>query len=172
MAEIQEAPPAKIVIGIMYTNDHLLALTLYTLVQQFGPIEINGPTIPFTFTTYYEEEMGKDIQKTYISFAKKIPQESLPSIKHFTNTLEQKYTIAGKRKINIDPGYLAQHQLVLASAKEHPYRIYLSCGIYGQIILIYTKQGWQTLEKTFKDYQQKEVQEFLTTVRENLNKSL
>ncbi|MBI4140992.1 DUF4416 family protein [Candidatus Woesearchaeota archaeon] len=165
MAREQPAPPAKLVMGIMYADDHIFARTTYTLIQKFGPIQLNGPTIPFAFTKYYEEEMGASLKKTYIAFMQTIQRESLPSIKQFTNTIEQRFSREGKRTVNIDPGYVTEHQLVLASAKEHPYRVYLNDGIYAQLILVYTKQGWVSVEKTFADYQQKEVQEFLTNVR-------
>lgn len=165
MAEPQSVLPAKLIIGIMHADEHTLALTIYALVQQFGPIEINGPTISFGFTTYYEEEMGVNLKKIYLAFVKKINPESLSSIKQFTNQLEQKYAPAGKRKINVDPGYVTEHHVVLASTKPSPYRVYLSHGIYGQIVLIYTKQGWKNVEKTFEDYKQKEVQEFLNSAR-------
>jgi len=165
MAQPQPAPRAKLVMGILYANDQLFARTLFALIKKFGPVQLNGPTIPFTFTPYYEEEMGKNLKKTYVAFIAPIQRESLPLIKQFTNTLEQQLGKAGKRTVNIDPGYLTEQQFVLASAKEHPYRIYVGDGIYAQLILVYTKQGWVAVEKTFADYQQKEVQEFLMNVR-------
>lgn len=165
MAQAQPATRAKLVMGIMYADEQLFARVLYALIQKFGPIQLNGPTIPFTFTDYYAEEMGAELKKTFVAFTQQIQREQLPMIKIFTNKIEQMFSKEGKRKINIDPGYLTEHQFVLASAKEHPHRIYLSDGIYGQLILVYTKQGWIAVEKTFKDYQEKEVQEFLTNTR-------
>ena len=168
MAEPQQPDKAKLIIGILYLDEQLLARTLYSLVQHFGPIEINGPTIQFTFTNYYEEEIGKNLKKIFVAFAQSINRDVLPSIKKFTNDLEKKFSFDNKRRINIDPGYLTEHQVVLASAKEHPYRIYLSDGIYAQLILVYTKTGWVFVEKTFADYQNEEVLEFLLQVRKTL----
>lgn len=168
MAQTQPAAKAKLVMGTLYADDQIFARTLYALINKFGPIEINGPTIPFTFTDYYTEEMGAELKKTFIAFVQPIKREDLVTIKLFTNTIEQQFSKEGKRRVNIDPGYVTEHHIVLASAKEHPHRIYLSEGIYAQLILVYTKQGWIAVEKTFKDYQEKEVQEFLTKVRDSL----
>lgn len=165
MAQAQPATQAKLVMGIMYADEQLFARVIYSLIQKFGPIQLNGPTVLFNFTEYYAEEMGQDLKKTYISFAQTIKREQLSEIKVFTNKIEETFSKENKRRINIDPGYVTEQQFVLASAKEHPHRIYLSNGIYAQLILVYTKQGWTAVEKTFADYQQKEVQEFLVTVR-------
>ncbi|MBI4141696.1 DUF4416 family protein, partial [Candidatus Woesearchaeota archaeon] len=97
-----------------------------------------------------------------------IKRNELPAIKQITNNTEQKHSKERKRIINIDPGYVTEQQVVLASTKEYPYRIYLNDGIYAQLIFVYTKKGWAVVEKTFKDYQEKEVQEFLITVRNSL----
>ncbi len=168
MAQIKEPSKAKLIVGLMYSNDQILARALYCLVQQFGPIQINGPTIEFNFTKYYEEEMGELLKKTYIAFTAPIKIESLPEIKQFTNKIECDLSKQEKRTINIDPGYVTVNQVVLASAKEHPHRIYLSCGIYGQIVLVFCRNEWIPVEKTFADYKQKEVKEFLISVRSDI----
>jgi len=165
MAQTKEPSKAKLIIGIMYSEDHILAQTLFRLIQKFGPIEINGPLIPFTFTDYYQEEMGQNLKKSYFAFVQKINQQFLPEIKQFTNAVEQQLSKESKRMVNIDPGYVTEHQVVLASAKEHPHRMYLANGVYGQIVLIYSRNQWIPVDKTFEDYKQKEVQEFLISVR-------
>lgn len=166
MAEAKKALLAKLIIGIMYAEEKIYEQTIEILKQQFGEFE-QGPTINFNFTNYYQEETGKNLKKTYVVFEEQINREKLPQIKILTNKIEKDFLTEDKRKINIDPGYLTEHQVVLASAKEHPHRIYLADGIYGQIVLVFCRNEWITVDKTFADYKQKEVQEFLMNIRKN-----
>ena len=167
MAETKKANPVKLLIGIMYANEKILATAIETLKKQFGEFQ-QGPTINFTFTDYYETETGKNLKKTYIAFNQSIQREQLPAIKLLTNKTEQEYSLIDKRQINIDPGYITETNVILASAKEHPHRIYISDGIYGQIILVYSRNKWNLLEKTFADYQTEEVRNFLAIQRLSL----
>ena len=167
MGKPSEPERAILIMGILYANDQILAQAVFRLIQTCGPLACNGPTIPFAFTKYYEEEMGVDLKKTFIAFTQPMKREMLAAIKQSTNKIENDLSKQGKRTVNIDPGYLTEHQFVLASAKEHPYRIYLDKGIYAQLILVYAKSGWISVEKTFADYQNKEVQEFLTNIRQS-----
>lgn len=167
MANLKNASKVKLIIGLMYSDEQICKQTIEKLKQQYGEFQ-QGPTINFDFTEYYQEETGKDLKKMYLAFTNLINREHLPEIKLSTNKIEQLLSINGKRRINIDPGYMTQHQVVLASVKEHPNRIFLSNNIYGQIVLVFCRNEWTAVEKTFADYQQKEVKEFLLTVRKNL----
>lgn len=167
MAKTKQPTSAKLLIGIMYAEEKICAEILGKLQQKFGEFK-QGPIIDFNFTNYYEDETGKNLKKTYVVFDLQIKREQITAIKLLTNQLEQEFCSNGLRKINIDPGYITPMQVVLASAKEHPYRIHIADGIYGQIVLVYSRNNWIPVDKTFADYQQKEVQGFLISARNTL----
>jgi len=54
--------------------------------------------------------------------------DRLAEIKIETNALEERYLMEGRRRVNIDPGYVALERLVLATGKNYVHRIYLSKG--------------------------------------------
>jgi len=75
-------------------------------------------------------EMGKPLFRQFLSFEKLISPEQLVEIKLFTNQLEQESAEQGRRRVNLDPGYLSLDHLVLATGKPCAHRIYLSQGIW------------------------------------------
>lgn len=58
----------------------------------------------------------------------------------------------GKRRVNIDPGYLDSSKLVLASRKDYAHRIYLNKGVYGEVTLFYRQKTFTPWECTYPDY--------------------
>lgn len=138
------------------------------LEKKFGPIELKSPVIPFNYTDYYEEEIGRDIKRQFLSFQKLIDPGSLAGIKLFTNKLEerlQRERVGPGRPINLDPGYLASSKLVLASTKDYYHRIYLEKGIYAEVTLRYVKGAFEPLPWTYPDYRSKEYIDFFTESR-------
>jgi hypothetical protein len=73
-------------------------------------------------------------------------------IKLQTNELEKRYVQEGKRRVNIDPGYIALERLVLATGKNYTHRIYLSKGIYADLTLVFHQGSFQSLAWTYRDY--------------------
>ena len=101
-----------------------------------------------------------------VSFRQLIEQEQFPSIKHYTNTLELKWARDGKRRINIDPGYLLPARFVLATGKNFAHRIYIVDSIYADLTLIYANGRFQTLPWTYPDYADKGLQTVLEQIRD------
>ena len=91
---------------------------------------------------------------------------NLPDIKNFTNEVEQQFANAGKRRINIDPGYVTHAQMVLATTKDYTHRIYLGKGIYADLTYICREKVFHTLEWTYPDYRKKSSLDFFQRVRE------
>ena len=69
--------------------------------------------------------------------------------------------------VNLDPGYISEVKLVLATTKNYAHRIYLRDGIYGDVHLSFTQNSFQVQPWTYPDYQQKAVIEFFNLVRQN-----
>jgi hypothetical protein len=112
--------------------------------------------------------MGARLKKLYVCFTDLIRREELPSIKLWTNALEEDHACAGRRTVNIDPGYVSRDKLVLATTKDFFHRLYLGRGIYGEVTLHFQKGAFRHFSWTYPDYREKDVQEFLIKARASI----
>jgi len=138
----------KLVIPILASASDYLSELFPRLEERFGPIDYTSESIDFTFTDYYLEEMGDQIERFFVSFSDLIDPGLLPDIKITTNEIERFFADGGSRKINLDPGILALSRFVLATTKENAHRIPLRDGIYGEITLLYRDNEFQVLPWT------------------------
>ncbi len=74
------------------------------------------------------------------------------------------FFLDGRRKVNIDPGYMDLFKLVLASAKFQGQKICLGKGVYADPTLYYDK-GWKSYDWSFPDFKSGRYDEFLAGVR-------
>ena len=91
---------------------------------------------------------------------------ALACIKRQTNGLEQELAIGGKRRINLDPGYVSMAKFVLATTKNHGHRIYIGEGIYAEVTLRYHDKAFRPWEWTYPDYRQEEYLRILQEIRD------
>ena len=94
-----------------------------------------------------------------------MPQQ-IAEIKVLTNKIEEKLSSAGKRLVNIDPGYLDLAKLILASTKDYSHRIYLGKGIYAEITLSYQGKSFQGWQWTYPDFRTTEYRNIFNQIRE------
>ncbi|RLC52347.1 MAG: DUF4416 domain-containing protein [Candidatus Cloacimonadota bacterium] len=147
-----EPLPVKLFCGILFADENVLNKTLNILTQKFGKIDFQSKFFPFSITDYYNSEMGNDIRRMFCSFEELINPSLLAEIKLECNETEEKFTFDGKRKINLDPGYLDYNKVVLASAKYNAQKIYLKSGIYADITLFYEKGKFVPADWAFPDF--------------------
>ena len=145
-------PKTKLIIGLIFNNEEVLYKTVNTLRRYFGKIDFESEIIEFNFTTYYQKETGSNLKRKFISFTKLVDPAKLPEIKILTNKIEDKFSLKGNRRINIDPGYIDLAKLVLASTKDFTHRIYLHKGIYAEITLFYQGNSFKSWDLTYPDY--------------------
>ena len=141
-----------------------------------GPVDIMSKWLDFDFTDYYYKEMGAPLFRRLVAFKPLIAQQDLAAIKLGTNEIENDYiekdymnpayADKGLRRVNIDPGYLLPSRFVLATGKDYSHRIYIGNQIYADLTLMYTKQGFKTLEWTYPDYASPSIFQFLGQVRQ------
>lgn len=163
---IPQAPkPAKLVIGLIMKDRALFEPLGVELSAGFGSVDMVSSWMPFDYTTYYEPEMGTPLYRRLLTYQKLINQDELPEIKLTTNRLEQSFSQNGRRRVNIDPGYLLYERFVLASGKNFSHRIYIGGGIYADLTLIYQRGGFEKLPWTYPDYADQPMLAFLTQVR-------
>ncbi|MEQ8191198.1 MAG: DUF4416 family protein [Candidatus Eremiobacterota bacterium] len=153
MAEISCVTPVKLFFGILFSSGKSLGEAEKELEELYGKIDYISPLFQFNLTDYYRCEMGPDISRVFYSFEKLISPDTIADIKLTSNLLEKKLSHNnGKRRINLDPGYMDYHKIVLASAKFGGQKIYTGKGIYADMTLWYEKGHYKSFPWTFLDF--------------------
>jgi hypothetical protein len=169
MSEISRPKPVKLIIGILSGIKALLEDIEVSLESRLGKIDLKSEVFNFDFTDYYKREMGLNILRKFLCFKKLIDPEEIPSIKIWTNKLEDEFKQNSKfkviRPINLDPGYLTHCNLILASTKDYYHRIHLQDGIYAEVTLFYQHEVFKNLPWTYPDFQTEEYKNFFLKVR-------
>ena len=165
MSKPKDPKPAKLVIGLFMKDRSLFEVLTAELCSEFGPLDMVSPWMPFDYTAYYEQEMGAPLFRRLLAFKALIEQLDLAGVKVTTNHLEDQYTLNGRRRVNIDPGYLSYERFVLASGKNFVHRIYIGKKIYADLTLIYQQGAYQKLPWTYPDYADRPITGFLTQAR-------
>ena len=163
---IPKAPdPGKLIMSV-FTPDKSLFPSLFEKLEAIGgPLDLMSAWMDFDFTEYYHKEMGNPLYRRVLAFKSLVDQELLAEIKLATNEVEKEFMDQGNRKINIDPGYMLPSRFVLATGKDFSHRIYIGQKIYADLTLIWSKEGFKTLDWTYPDYAGGEIQTFLGKVR-------
>jgi hypothetical protein len=144
--------PVKLIASLLSGKPGLLAEVKARVAQAFGPIDFESELLPFDHTDYYTPEFGPGLQRQIVAFARLVDPGELPAIKCQTNELEWSLAEVGKRRVNIDPGYVSLGKMVLASTKDHAHRLYLGQGIYGEGTLVYQRGRFRPWPWTYPDY--------------------
>jgi hypothetical protein len=167
MGQVKEHPPVKYFAGITYSQGFNEWDNCFSLLEDsFSMIELKSSPYDFSdFTDYYKSELGEGLKKFFVVFAKLQPPEILPQFKINTNEIEQKFLKENKRQINIDPGYLSEAKVVLATTKNYDHRIYLHSGIFADLHLKFTQKSFKSQPWTYPDYKQEKIIDFFTDLR-------
>ncbi|WDP89009.1 MAG: DUF4416 family protein [Desulfobacter sp.] len=159
--------PAKLVVSVFMKDKALFGRIFDSLEAIGGPVDLMSRWLDFDFTDYYYKEMGTPLYRRLVAFKPLMAQEDLSGVKLATNALEQQFLSGGTlRQINIDPGYLLPSRFILATGKDYSHRIYIGKQIYADLTLMYTKEGFKSLEWTYPDYASQAVFQFLGQVRQ------
>jgi len=165
MSAPQEPEPVLLLVGVLHTAQHTVAAITQQLVAEFGPVRAATNAVPFNLTTYYQPEMGAALTRWYCVFRTLVPPGELASIKLRTNALEHASAVDGRRTLNLDPGLLTAHSLILASCKNFSHRIYLRDGIYAEVTLLVKGAQFDVLPWTYPDYRQPATRAFFDEQR-------
>ena len=164
----------KLIIAVMYSDKEVYVSCKKDLVSLYGPVAVESEEYDFDkFTKYYEKEMGKNIVKRFLIFEKPLKEKNCKPIKEINNKnnliknkikiiknktteIEEKYSKDGKRRINLDPGYLSSDELVLASFKSGTnYKEDIGDGVYLHKVLEFDGDDIKVFWHTFPDYKEK-----------------
>ena len=157
MGRIREPLPVKLIASLFAGSGELLEEVGVRLSQEFGPIDYESELLPFVHTTYYAAEFGEGLKRRFVAFVDLVHPGELAEIKLLTNALEMEWVVGGrpregKRRINVDPGYVSHSKLVLATTKNHAHRIYLGQGIYAEVTLHFRDGTFRAWPWTYPDY--------------------
>ncbi len=152
MGQIIEPRDVKVIFGVLYKNVSIFHEVMSLIETHYSPVDILSEEFSFVETDYYEEEMGPNLVRCYFSLRDPIPADCLPELKIQSNVWEERFTQDGKRRINIDPGYIGESNLVLASTKNFSQRVYLDRGIYAEVTMLYMRGDFTKLAWTYPDY--------------------
>jgi hypothetical protein len=153
LAELREPKPVKLFVGALFSPEVDLDPVRERLEEAFGPIDYTSKPLPFEVTDYYEREMGPHLKRVFFSFLHLVNPGELASIKGKTNLLEEELALEGRRRVNLDPGYMDYYKIVLASGKPSGQKVYLGQGIYADPALYYDR-GWKPYDWGFPDFRQ------------------
>jgi hypothetical protein len=166
MDKIGDGRKVKLFCGIISADAVIEQKALAMLKEKFGEIDLISEVMPFDYSAYYNEEMGSGLKRFWISFKDLIFTGELADIKVWTYSVEVGFMVDGKRQINIDPGFISQANVILASTKDFSHRIYLSKGIYAEVTTIYSsKSGFVKLPWSYPDYMSETAKNFLMKAR-------
>jgi hypothetical protein len=157
--------PEKLVIGILTSRADRREEITDGLSSCWGPVDFSCDPFPFTFSDYYNEEMGVPIWRFFLSFDRLVDPSGFAVIKKETNAIEERYRQEGRRRVNLDPGLLALARFTLATTKENAHRIPLSDGIYAEITLLWHKGTFQPLPWTYPDFRSERYLTILNGIR-------
>jgi hypothetical protein len=166
MGTAREPKPAKYFVALLSSDNDLLNIAETDLSSILGEIDGRSETMPWSVSTFYEQEMGRGLLRRFVSFANLRAPGDLAALKVQTNQIEDNYRIDDlRRRVNLDPGYIDAYKVVLASTKNAGQRLYLGSGIYGEATLLFHDGAFHGLEYTYRDYLWPETLRFLIRLR-------
>ncbi|MCL2183444.1 MAG: DUF4416 family protein [Chitinispirillia bacterium] len=165
MGEIKKPQDVKLFAAVMYRPGFELGAAIDALTAEYGEVEASYGPIEFSWSDYYEGEMGARLLKYYVIFKGFCDRARLPGVKIHTNEMEMRFADGARRAVNIDPGYLSADKFVLASTKDFFHRLYLGDGIFGEVTLHYRKGRYRFFSWTYTDYQDPGFLKFLEAAR-------
>jgi hypothetical protein len=170
MGDVRLHPPVLLILAAFSRYGEALAWAKQRLEQAWGPIALASEPFDFDDTAYYIKQMGPGLKKTFFAFERFIDPPALVACKLATNAWEEEYRMQNPapeaRPLNLDPGYLTEAKLVLATTKDRDHRLYLDRGIFAEVTLHYQYGAWRPREWTYPDYRRSEYHRFFTQCRD------
>lgn len=157
--------PECLIVGILSTDDRLRTISMAKMEELFGRCSAEYGPFPFTYTHYYDEEMGGPIERWYCLFDQLQDPAQLSDLKHATIRIEDDLRVEGRRRINLDPGLLSLNRFLLASTKDRGHRIPLQSGIFGEVTLVFVHGEYRELSWTYADYRTETCRKLLADIR-------
>jgi len=172
MGAVKKPPSVLFFVSLIFNDQSRMAEVENELGDFLGPVWDRSAIRPFFHSDYYEREMGKSLNRYFLLFESLASREQLPEVKLWTNDIEARHEQQGNRTANIDPGYIALEQVVLATTKGYAHRIYLGNGIFGDLTLMFENGSYRSLPWTYPDYRSEEIVALCNGWRQRYKESL
>lgn len=167
-----QTPQALLICGLLSADSRLMKEIETTLVEHFGPVGLRSELVPFTWTDYYNAEMGEKILRRWLVFSSPVNLLESWRFKLASCEVENDLRREGKRRINIDPGFIQLDGLWLLTTKAAGHRAYLDEGIWIELTLRFLREHCEKLPWTYPDHRDPAAQAFFLKARELLKKEL
>jgi len=167
MSLLKTPVPANLTCSIAYHDRSFFSEALTLLTDRYGPVDAVSDPYDFSaISSHYDAEMGHPVMKCIASFQRLLPREEIAAVKRTAVALEERFSVDGKRRVNLDPGLLTMENFVLSTGKNYSHRIYLGTGVWAEVTLLFTKNGEiQPLPWTYRDYLREPASSFLLSLR-------
>lgn len=170
MSEPREPSPVYFFSSVIYREREAVEEAIGLFSENGWAVRRETEPLEFSHTDYYFEEMGKPLKRIFLFLHPLRERELLVDLKHFTYTVEKKLSVDGKRRVNIDPGYLTLENIVLSTFKNYSHRIYLGRGVFAEVTLIYRNGTYHPLPWTYPDYASEDYIKLFNAEREEYRK--
>lgn len=157
--------PVKYIVGILAGDEGLKDEIVRSLSEPFGKADYVSKWYSFGQTNFYAAEMGHELKRCFVSFEKLLEPELLGDSKLWCANIEDKFRVDGKRRVNLDPGYVDYHKVVLASGKYGGHKIAIGNGCWADFIMMYSKGKWLPMPWCFPDFAQGTYNDDLLEIR-------
>lgn len=169
MADVQPHRPVLLILAAFSRYDEALDWARETAENAWGKVALTSSRFEHRETSYYESTMGTDLKKIFFAFDSLFDPAELAMRKVTSNAWEIDYQRLGRhpdpRPLNLDPGYLTEAKLILATTKDRDHRIYLERGIYAENTLYYHHRAWRARPWTYPDYLRPDYHQFFVECR-------
>lgn len=167
MGKIYPPGKVKLIAGLISSDEGLFDKAVPLLEKKLkNKVDFASGVIDFCYTDYYNKEMGSGLKRKFLSFKRLVRPERAAKVKLLTNDIEKRFLVNGKRRINIDPGYVDMAKLVLFSTKDYSHRVYVGNGIFAEVTLHYRDKRFDFWPWTYPDYKSDEYTQVFGAIRD------
>ncbi len=157
--------PVLLFLGILHGDADIYEEAKRRITREWGALLLESEAFVFDHTDYYKVEMGENLRRVFVAFKNLVSPGDLANVKTISGQIEGEFALNGKRKVNLDPGYLTLAKVVLASTKDYSHRVYLDQNIYADLTLRYVKGSYVPMEWTYPDYREEKTLAFFSQAR-------
>ncbi len=147
-----QVDPVKLYISIIYREEPVRGEAKELMVRRWGKIDFESELLPFNPSDKLAEEMGVPLFRTFVSFENLIDPGQIGLVKIGCIGVEERLRHQGKRRINLDPGYIDSHKALITSTHPGPAKVYLASGVYLDMALLFPKGKCQALPWSLPEF--------------------
>lgn len=156
--------PIKLYVSLIYRDEPVRTDVKEMMCRRWGLIDYESDPQPVTPPPKLAEEMGLPLFRSFVSFVRLADPGEIALVKMGCIGLEEKFRLKGKRRINLDPGYLDSSKALITTTHPGPAKIYHSAGIYLDMVLLFPKGKAQALPWSLPDFKAKQYDDIFDTL--------